>query len=67
MVGILCAWMLDRVGVDYMLVEAESIGSGMTKKTIAKLTVQHRSYVIALEHALELNGMYVDEAEKGCR
>lgn len=26
---------------------------------------QHRSYVIALEHAAKLNGMYVDEAKSG--
>ena len=26
---------------------------------------QHRSYVIALENAPDLNGMYIDEAEKG--
>lgn len=26
---------------------------------------QHRSYVLALDHAPQLNGMYVDEAEKG--
>lgn len=41
MAGILCAYMLDQAGVDYLLVEAETIGSGMTKNTIAKLTVQH--------------------------
>lgn len=26
---------------------------------------QHRSYVIALEHAAQVNGMYVDEAKRG--
>lgn len=41
MAGILCAYMLDQAGVDYMLVEAEKIGSGITKDTIAKITIQH--------------------------
>ena len=26
---------------------------------------QHRSYVIALDHAQNVDGMYVDEAQKG--
>lgn len=41
MAGILCAGMLDRAGADYLLVEANEIGSGVTKNTTAKITVQH--------------------------
>lgn len=40
--GILCAYMLEADGVDYVLTEAENICSGITKNTTAKITVQHR-------------------------
>lgn len=39
--GILCAYMLSEAGIDYMLVEASEICSGVTKNTTAKLTFQH--------------------------
>ena len=39
--GILCAWMLERQGMDYVLVEARRICSGVTGNTTAKITVQH--------------------------
>lgn len=39
--GLLCAYMLDKAGVDYMLVEAERICGGITKNTTAKITSQH--------------------------
>ena len=41
MAGVLCAHQLERAGVDYALVEAERIGSGITKNTTAKITAQH--------------------------
>lgn len=41
MAGILTAYMLERIGIDYILVEAERIGGGITKNTTAKLTFQH--------------------------
>ena len=41
MAGILCAYMLKQAGVDYTLVEAASICSGITKNTTAKITSQH--------------------------
>lgn len=41
MAGLLCAYMLADAGVDYMLVEASEICSGVTKNTTAKLTFQH--------------------------
>lgn len=41
MTGILCAYMLHRAGVDYALVEADRICSGITKNTTAKITYQH--------------------------
>lgn len=39
--GILCAYQLKNAGVDYMLVEANEICSGITKNTTAKITLQH--------------------------
>lgn len=41
MAGILCAYMLEQSGVNYMLVEANTICSGITKNTTAKITSQH--------------------------
>lgn len=41
MAGILCAYMLDQAGIDYALAEAETICSGITKNTTAKITSQH--------------------------
>lgn len=41
MAGILCACFLHRAGVPYLLVEAETICSGITKNTTAKITSQH--------------------------
>ena len=41
MAGILCAYMLEKAGVPYVLVEADVICSGTTKNTTAKLTYQH--------------------------
>ena len=39
--GLLCAWRLKQAGVDYALVEADTICSGITKNTTAKITAQH--------------------------
>ena len=39
--GLLCAYKLDRAGVDYALVEAKTICSGITPNTTAKVTAQH--------------------------
>ncbi len=39
--GILCAYMLSKKGVKYVLVEAKEICSGITKNTTAKITSQH--------------------------
>ncbi len=39
--GILCALMLEKSGVKYILVEAQRICSGVTANTTAKLTFQH--------------------------
>ena len=39
--GLLCAYTLQQAGVDYLLVEADTICSGVTRNTTAKLTSQH--------------------------
>ncbi len=39
--GLLCAYLLAEAGVDYALVEAKRICSGVTKDTTAKVTSQH--------------------------
>ena len=39
--GVLCAYFLKNVGVNYMLVEGKTIGSGITQNTTAKITSQH--------------------------
>ncbi len=39
--GILCAYMLQKAGVNYTLIEAKEICSGITKNTTAKITAQH--------------------------
>ena len=41
MAGVLCAYELHCAGVPYVLVEAETICSGITKNTTAKITSQH--------------------------
>ena len=39
--GLLCAYRLAQAGVDYALVEADTLCSGITKNTTAKITSQH--------------------------
>lgn len=39
--GILCAYYLQKNGIDYMLVEGGSICGGVTGNTTAKITLQH--------------------------
>ena len=40
--GILTAYFLENLGVDYVLVEKDRICNGVTENTTAKITVQHR-------------------------
>lgn len=41
MAGILCAHMLEEAGASYVLVEADTVGGGVTGNTTAKITLQH--------------------------
>lgn len=66
MAGILCALELHKSGVDYMLVEAKTIGSGITKNTTAKITSQHGLFYskIAKNHGIETAKAYLEANEK---
>ncbi len=59
--GILCAYQLQLAGVNYILVEAETICSGITKNTTAKITSQHGLIYdkINREFGLEKADMYL--------
>lgn len=39
--GLLCAYRMARAGADYLLIEADTICSGISRNTTAKLTSQH--------------------------
>ena len=52
MAGILCAHQLSKAGLDYVLVEAKTIGSGITQNTTAKITAQHGLIYHKLLHKL---------------
>ena len=41
MAGVLCAHYLKSAGVDCLLVEENTLGSGVTGNTTAKITAQH--------------------------
>lgn len=61
MAGILCAYLLGQAGVDYVLVEADQICSGITKNTTAKITSQHGLIYNKLirQFGAEKAGMYL--------
>lgn len=76
MAGILCAYMLQQAGVEYVLVEAETIGGGITKNTTAKITSQHgllydllirRFGVQKAKQYLDANQAALAEYRKLCR
>ncbi|MBQ7917152.1 MAG: FAD-dependent oxidoreductase [Firmicutes bacterium] len=74
--GILCAYMLQQTGVDYILVEADEICSGITKNTTAKITILHgllydkliRSHGYeGAESYLQANQMALHQYHKFCQ
>lgn len=74
--GILCAYFLEKAGVDYTLVEGRTICSGITKDTTAKITAAHGLiYDRLLRHAgqekaklyLEANQKAVQKYAELCR
>lgn len=60
--GLLCAYRLQQAGVNYALAEADTICSGITKNTTAKITSQHGLIYDALIGAmgLEKARLYLD-------
>lgn len=67
--GILCAHMLEEARVNYILVEANTICSGITKNTTAKITSQHGLIYHNLVHryGLEKARLYLEANEKAIR
>ena len=63
--GILCAYMLEQAGVNYVLVEADRLCSGITKNTTAKITAQHGLiyHKLVKRFGLEKARMYLDANE----
>ena len=60
--GILCAYMLEQAGVDYVLVEADRLCSGITKNTTAKISIQNGLiyHKLVKRFGLEKARMYLD-------
>ncbi|MBQ2986716.1 MAG: FAD-dependent oxidoreductase [Tyzzerella sp.] len=60
--GILCAYMLKQAGIDYVLVEADKLCSGITKNTTAKISIQHGLiyHKLVKRFGLEKARMYLD-------
>ena len=60
--GLLCAYWLDQAGVDYLLLEAETICGGVSQNTTAKITSQHGLIYqrLAARLGLERARMYLD-------
>ena len=65
MAGVLCAQLLHRAGVDYVLAEADTVGGGITKNTTAKVTSQHGLLYagLAQRFGLEKAGQYLEANE----
>lgn len=64
--GILCAQCLQQAGVDYILVEADRLCSGITKNTTAKITAQHGLiyHKIARRYGTEGAKLYLEANER---
>ena len=69
MTGLLCAYMLEQAGVDYALIEADRICSGVTKNTTAKITSQHGLIYGALirQHGKQIARRYWEANEAAIR
>lgn len=67
--GILCAYMLQQAGADYVLAEADRICSGITKNTTAKITSQHGLiyHTILKKCGTEYAKLYLQANEKAVR
>lgn len=63
--GILCAHYLHQAGVNYLLVEADTICSGVTPNTTAKITSQHGLiyHKILKKYGTDAAGLYLEANE----
>ncbi len=63
--GLLCAYMLQQSGINYVLIEANTICGGITKNTTAKITSQHGLIYneLARKFGLEKARMYLEANE----
>lgn len=63
--GILTAHYLQEAGINYVLVEADTILNGITKNTTAKITSQHglMYHKIAGKYGIETAGLYLEANE----
>ena len=62
MAGVLCAYFLERNNVNYILVEGERIGHGITKGTTAVITPQHDTLYSSMikKHGRETAQLYLE-------
>ncbi len=74
--GILCAYQLEKASIPYILVEGNTIASGITKNTTAKITSQHGLIYQKLFHShgkegaqkyLDINQQALAEYQKLCQ
>ena len=63
--GILTAHYLQEAGINYVLVEADAICSGITKNTTAKITSQHGLiyHKIEKKYGIDAAGLYLEANE----
>ncbi len=63
--GILTAHYLQEAGINYVLVEADTILNGITKNTTAKITSQHGLiyHKISGKYGIEIAGLYLEANE----
>ena len=64
--GILTAHHLQQAGVNYILVEADTICNGITKNTTAKITSQHGLiyHTIMKKYGIDAAGLYLEANEE---
>lgn len=67
--GILCAYQLQQAGVKYVLVEASTLCSGITKNTTAKITSQHGLiyHKLLKKFGIEKTKLYLEANEAAIR
>lgn len=67
--GILCAYLLEQSGVNYLLAEADRICSGVTQNTTAKITSQHGLFYHKLiqRFGMEKAALYLEANQNALR